>query len=87
MRARPEPAADPRCLSRSVAETSAHPCASPVVNLTPKPGKEAVMLQRTEENGIIRTLKTFNPEVSGWVFWPVIFGVAVILQLMVITIR
>jgi hypothetical protein len=57
------------------------------VNLTPKPGKEAVMLQRTEENGIIRTLKTFNPEVSGWVFWPVIFGLAVILQLMVITIR
>jgi len=45
------------------------------------------MLQRTEENGIIRTLKTFNPEVSGWVFWPVIFGVAVILQLIVITIR
>ena len=45
------------------------------------------MLQRTEENGIIKTLKTFNPEVSGWVFWPVIFGLAVILQLMVITIR
>jgi hypothetical protein len=59
------------------------------VNLTPRlsPGKEAVMLQRTDENGIIRTLKTFNPEVSGWVFWPVIFGLAVILQLMVITIR
>jgi hypothetical protein len=58
------------------------------VNLTPRlTGKEAVMLQRTEENGIIKTLKTFNPEVSGWVFWPVIFGLAVILQLMVITIR
>jgi hypothetical protein len=33
-----------------------------------------------QESGFRRLIRTFNPEVPGYVFWPVMFGVAVIFQ-------
>jgi hypothetical protein len=33
-----------------------------------------------QESGFRRLIRTFNPEVPGYVFWPIIFGVAVIFQ-------
>lgn len=52
------------------------------------------MLQRTQpqthqedqETGVRRIIRTFNPEVPGYVFWPIIFGTAVILQQLVLAI-
>ena len=47
------------------------------------------MLQRIplQESEAIEKLRTFDPEVSGWIFWPIIFGVAVVLGQLAITIR
>jgi hypothetical protein len=52
------------------------------------------MLQRTQpqahqenqETAVRRIIRTFNPEVPGYVFWPIIFGTAVILQQLVLAI-
>ena len=33
-----------------------------------------------QESGFRRVIRTFNPEVPGYVFWPIMFGVAVIFQ-------
>ena len=41
-------------------------------------------LQENQETGIIRIIRTWNPEVPGYVFWPIIFGVGVIFQQAVI---
>jgi hypothetical protein len=44
-------------------------------------------LQRTEahqEKGLRRIIRTFDPDVPGYVFWPVMFGMAAILQQVVI---
>ena len=45
------------------------------------------MLKRTppevlqeQETGFRRVMRTFDPEVPGYVFWPIIFGVGVIFQ-------
>jgi len=48
------------------------------------------MLQRTQgqahqenqETGVRRIIRTFNPEVPGYVFWPIIFGTAAILAVL-----
>jgi hypothetical protein len=47
------------------------------------------MLQRIplRESEAIEKLRKFDPEVSGWIFWPIIFGLAGILGQLVITIR
>ena len=37
-------------------------------------------LQANQETGFRRLIQTFDPEVPGYVFWPIIFGVAVIFQ-------
>jgi membrane protein insertase Oxa1/YidC/SpoIIIJ len=47
------------------------------------------MLQRTapetsQETGFRRIIRTFDPEVPGYVFWPIIFGVAAAFQQLVI---
>jgi hypothetical protein len=47
------------------------------------------MQQRTpqkthQEKGLRRVIKTLNPEVPGYVFWPVMFGMAATLQQLVI---
>ena len=52
------------------------------------------MLQRTppqahqenQETGVRRIIRTFDPEVPGYVFWPIIFGTAAILQQLVLAI-
>ena len=36
--------------------------------------------QANQETGFRRLIRTFDPEVPGYVFWPIIFGVAVIFQ-------
>ena len=41
-------------------------------------------LQENQETGIIRIIRTWNPEVPGYVFWPIIFGEAVIFQQLVL---
>jgi hypothetical protein len=44
-------------------------------------------LQRTEahqEKGLRRIIRTFDPDVPGYVFWPVMFGMGAILQQLVI---
>ena len=41
---------------------------------TNKPTHEAV-----REGGFYRWLKGFDPAVSGWIFWPIIFGMVVLL--------
>ena len=54
----------------------------PVVT-TVEPREEAAMLQRTprdalqenQETGIRRIIRTFDPEVPGYVFWLVMLGV------------
>ena len=78
-------------LSRSVAETSGHPCASSGCepDSQGQADREAAMLQRIplQESEAIEKLRTFDPEVSGWIFWPIIFGLAGILGQLVITIR
>ena len=51
------------------------------------------MLQRTQgqahqenqETGVRRIIRTFNPEVPGYVFWPIIFGIGVIFQQLVLS--
>jgi hypothetical protein len=47
------------------------------------------MLQLTaretnQETGIKRIIRTSDPEVPGYVFWPIIFGVGAIFQQVVI---
>jgi hypothetical protein len=37
-------------------------------------------LQANRETSFRRLIRTFDPEVPGYVFWPIIFGVAVIFQ-------
>ena len=41
-------------------------------------------LQENRETGIIRIIRTWNPEVPGYVFWPIIFGVGAIFGLVVL---
>jgi hypothetical protein len=43
-------------------------------------------LQKTfkEEGGILQRLKKFDPEVSGLIFWPVMFGMAFGLGLFIV---
>jgi hypothetical protein len=36
--------------------------------------------EQEQESGLRRLIRTFNPEVPGYVFWPIMFGVAVIFQ-------
>jgi hypothetical protein len=43
--------------------------------------------QQREKEGLYRLLKTFDPQVSGLVFWPVIFGMVFILASLVLSIR
>ena len=45
---------------------------------------EALQEHQEQESGFKRLIRTFNPEVPGYVFWPIIFGVAVIFQQVVI---
>jgi hypothetical protein len=47
------------------------------------------VLQRTpeqahQEDGLRRIIRTFDPEVPGYVFWPIIFGMTAALQQLVI---
>ena len=51
------------------------------------------MLQRTprqalqenqEDTGVRNLIRTFDPEIPGYVFWPIIFGMAAALQQLVI---
>ena len=37
-------------------------------------------LQEDQESSFRRFIRTVDPEVPGYVFWPIIFGVAVIFQ-------
>ena len=37
-------------------------------------------LQANQETSFRRLIRTFDPEVPGYFFWPIIFGVAVIFQ-------
>jgi hypothetical protein len=37
-------------------------------------------LQANQETRFRRLIRTFDPEVPGYFFWPIIFGVAVIFQ-------
>ena len=43
-----------------------------------------VLQEQEQETGFRRVMRTFDPEVPGYVFWPIIFGVAVIFQQVVI---
>ena len=36
-------------------------------------------LQEDQETGFRRIIRTFDPDVPGYVFWPIIFGVGAIL--------
>ena len=40
--------------------------------------------QENQETGIGKVISTFDPDVPGYVFWPIIFGVAVIFAVMVL---
>jgi hypothetical protein len=54
---------------------------------------EARMLDKTanyqqrDKEGLYRLLRTFDPEVSGLIFWPIIFGMVFILASLVLSIR
>ena len=37
-----------------------------------------VLQEQEQETGFRRVMRTFDPEVPGYVFWPIIFGVGVI---------
>ena len=37
--------------------------------------------EQEQEAGFRRVMRTFDPEVPGYVFWPIIFGVSVIFQI------
>ena len=41
-------------------------------------------LQEDQENSFRRLIRTFDPEVPGYVFWPIIFGVGAIFGLVVL---
>jgi hypothetical protein len=41
-------------------------------------------LQEKQETGIGKIIRTFDPDVPGYVFWPVIFGVGGIFGLVVL---
>jgi hypothetical protein len=41
-------------------------------------------LQETQETGIRRVMRTVNPEVPGYAFWPIIFGVGGVFALVVL---
>lgn len=40
-----------------------------------------------QESEALRRLREFDPAASGWFFWPILFGVVVILGQLAITIR
>jgi hypothetical protein len=40
-----------------------------------------------QESETLRRLREVDPVVSGWIFWPIIFGVALIFGQLAITIR
>ena len=40
--------------------------------------------QESQETGVGRIIRTFDPEVPGYVFWPIMFGTAAILQQLVL---
>ena len=41
---------------------------------------ETLQEDQEQESGFRRLIRTFDPEVPSYVFWPIIFGVAVIFQ-------
>ena len=41
-------------------------------------------LQEAQESGFRRFIRTFDPDVPGYVFWPIIFGVGAIFGLVVL---
>ena len=41
-------------------------------------------LQESQESSFGRLIRTFDPDVPGYVFWPVIFGVGAIFALVVL---
>jgi hypothetical protein len=41
-------------------------------------------LQEKQETGFGRFIRTFDPDVPGYVFWPIIFGVGAIFGLVVL---
>ena len=41
-------------------------------------------LQEDQENSFRRLIRTFDPDVPGYVFWPIIFGVGAIFGLVVL---
>ena len=41
-------------------------------------------LQEGQETSFRRLIRTFDPDVPGYVFWPIIFGVGVFFQQVVI---
>ena len=43
-----------------------------------------VLQEQEQETGLRRDMRTFDPEVPGYVFWPIIFGEAVIFQQLVL---
>ena len=43
--------------------------------------------QQRDKEGLYRPLRTFDPEVFGLIFWPVIFGMVFILASLVLSIR
>jgi len=40
--------------------------------------------QEKQETGFGRLIRTFDPDVPGYVFWPIIFGVGAIFGLVVL---
>ena len=40
--------------------------------------------QETQETGVGRVIRTFDPDVPGYVSWPIIFGVGAIFGLVVL---
>jgi hypothetical protein len=49
------------------------------------------MLQTTnkppQERGVLTSLKEFDPEVPGWIFWPAISAVVLIIAQLALTMR
>ena len=61
-----------------------------------KPAWEATMLDRTtykptdeavREGGFYQRLKMLDPVVPGFIFWPIIFGMAVLIGELAVSIR
>ena len=45
---------------------------------------EALQESQEQESSFRRLIRTFDPEVPGYVFWPIIFGVGAIFALVVL---